>query len=306
MTKRTKIRRSRKSRTRSKKSEASVKTLKCAPGTISVSNRSCYTEDNITKIKNVLNARLPENEQITSTNNDIILQEIGLHFENACDNERCWLKQNFVKNGLSEEERNEMTSNFAPNAPNEWKDNPNTWLSSLDIKRVMKQYEKAYSCFRFLGPSPIDYDTIVNNECVWPELCFINLKEFHNNGITKVGITFNLDPHYKSGSHWVTLFVHISENYIFYFDSGGAKPHSNIVRLIKKLKRQLKLINNSEITYYENDVEHQKENTECGMYSLYFIVSLLKDDKHPEHFLDRNGEIHDDEVFKLRQEYFNH
>ena len=197
-----------------------------------------------------------------------------------------------------------MFSNFAPNAPSEWKDNPNTWLNSYDIKRVMKQYERVYSCFRFLGPSPIDYDTIIDNECVWPELCFINLEEMHNNGIKKIGITFNLDTHDKDGSHWVSLFVHIEENYIFYFDSGGNRPHRNIVRLINKLKKQMKQITNRETTYFENSMVHQQGDTECGMYSLYFIISLLKDDKHPEHFLNTN--IPDDKVFELRQKYFNH
>ena len=36
---------------------------------------------------------------------------------------------------------------FAPFAPNEWKKNPNEWLSSIDISKVMKQYEKKYKNF---------------------------------------------------------------------------------------------------------------------------------------------------------------
>ena len=36
--------------------------------------------------------------------------------------------------------------------------NKNTWLNSLDISRVMKQYEDNYKNFRFLGPSPIDFN----------------------------------------------------------------------------------------------------------------------------------------------------
>ena len=36
----------------------------------------------------------------------------------------------------------------------------------------MRQYEKAYKCFTFLGPSPIDYDTRkLYGQCIWQELC---------------------------------------------------------------------------------------------------------------------------------------
>ena len=33
---------------------------------------------------------------------------------------------------------------FAPKAPDEWKENPTEWLTSIDILEVMKQYEKKY------------------------------------------------------------------------------------------------------------------------------------------------------------------
>jgi len=38
------------------------------------------------------------------------------------------------------------------------------------------------------------------------------------------------------------------------------------------------------------------------MYSLYFIVEMLKD-KNPTYFLE--NKINDEEVFKLRNKYFN-
>ena len=49
-------------------------------------------------------------------------------------------------------------------------------------------------------------------------------------------------------------------------------------------------------------VEHQYENTECGVYALYFIVQMLKD-KELKYFLKH--EIPDEEVFELRDKYFN-
>ena len=42
----------------------------------------------------------------------------------------------------------------------------------------MKQYEKVYPCFEFMGPSPIDFDKRkMYGECVWEELCHFNLED---------------------------------------------------------------------------------------------------------------------------------
>ena len=63
-----------------------------------------------------------------------------------------------------------------------------------------------------MGPSPIDYDThLVSDECVWEELCKFNLKNTINNGKRKIGIIFNLDPHFKGGSHWVAMFINTND-----------------------------------------------------------------------------------------------
>ena len=41
---------------------------------------------------------------------------------------------------------NELLSyTFAPQSPESWKRKPTTWLNSLDIENVMKQYEKKIS-----------------------------------------------------------------------------------------------------------------------------------------------------------------
>ena len=64
----------------------------------------------------------------------------------------------------------------------------------IEILELMKQYEDAYKCFQFIGPTPIDFDEhLAYGECVW-DLCKFNLKEKIEKGINKVGIIFNLDP----------------------------------------------------------------------------------------------------------------
>ena len=57
-----------------------------------------------------------------------------------------------------------------------------------------------------------------------------------------------------------------------------------------------------DFTSYVNKIEHQKTDSECGMYCLYFIIEMLKD-KDIKCFL--KNKIPDVKVFKLRNEYFN-
>ena len=148
---------------------------------------------------------------------------------------------------------------FSPTRPDKWKNNPNTWLSSLDIEAVMNQYERKYKNFSFIGCSPIDFDKRLHNgECVWPELCNFDINEYYNNGVNKIGISLNLDKHTQDGSHWVSLFVDLKNKYIFYFDSNGDETPKEVKTLMDKINNQcLKL--GIEMKIFESDIEHQKK-----------------------------------------------
>ena len=200
----------------------------------------------------------------------------------------------------------ELLDAFAPESPKQWKKNPNEWLSSLDIIKVMNQYEKKYKCFDFLGPSPIDYDTHkLYGECVWEELCHFNLANQINKGHTKIGIIFNLDPPYKGGSHWVSLFININDKTIFFFDSAGEQIPSQIEKFVNTVIQQGKSL--SEPIYFKFDqnypVEHQYGNTECGIYSIFFVTHMLED-KITGHYL-KTHIIKDKYMENFRKVYYN-
>jgi hypothetical protein len=210
-----------------------------------------------------------------------------------------------VNSKISKEIKN---SSFAPEAPSDWKKNPNEWLSSVDILNVMKQYEKAYPCFDFIGPSPIDYDTHkLYGECVWEELCHFNLAKEIKNGRFKIGVIFNLDPHYKGGSHWVSLYINIKRGQIFYFDSAGDPIPRQIMKFVKMVQKQGAELTSGKKIHFKFDqnypVEHQYGNTECGIYSLYFIVHMLEDKHTAEYF--KTHIMKDEYMEKFRKVYFN-
>jgi hypothetical protein len=274
--------------------------VKCAPNPNKneVLGFTCYTSEALEKMRQLWNARHPD-YKIQDNDPRQVWEELKENMEGTCNNELCWIKQNFVKNNLDSEILNYT---FAPKAPSSWLKNPNEWLSSMDILNVMKQYEKRFHCFDFLGPSPIDFDDhVMFGECVWEELCKFNLNNFLKNEKYKIGVIFNLDPHYKNGSHWVALFINIRKKQILYFDSYGTQPCIEIKRFIKKIIKQAQHLNIN-IKYTYNKTRHQYGNSECGMYSLHFIIENLKDTPLKE-LMDKK--ISDEEMVQLRKSYFN-
>ena len=259
---------------------------------------SCYDKYVLNILKNAWNKKNPKNKIKSKTPKQIWIQ---LKNKNKkCNRESCWLDQPFIKD--TNLKLKIKHNNFAPDYPKSWLKNSSEWLSSLDILNVMKQYEKEYNNFKFIGPSPIDYDTKqYSNNCVCNNLCNFNLQNEIANNNTKIGIVFNLDTHDNPGSHWVALFINTNKKNIYYFDSYGEPIPLNINKLVKNIQKQAKN-NGIKYNYFYNDNRHQFKNTECGMYCLYFIISMLKN-KSFNYFLD--NDISDLFVFKKRKEYFN-
>lgn len=301
-------------KTRRRYSGGNPKKLNCSPLVKgkTVNKNSCFTEDVLNVIKKEYNKDHREN-QIMSHNKDEIWNELK-HRLSTCDGERCWLNE--IDNTVLRKKIDKLI--FAPDSPPEWKKNPDEWLSNFDILDVLKQYEEAYPNFKFIGPSPIDFDarpSSMNGDCVTKELCQFSLKKMMDNKKTKIGIVFNLDKHNQSGSHWVSLFVDVDNNFLFYFDSAANSIPNEIKTLIDRILTQAKA---KQIGIEIKDVtkikQHQYGNTECGMYSLYFITTLLTEETGEGKKLHTNQEkidyftkkrIPDKYVFDYRKKFFN-
>jgi len=239
--------------------------------------------------------------KIVSNNPKTIWENLRYIFKNTCKKESCWLRHKFFNEDISIDIKK---NTFAPKAPEEWKNKPDEWLSSIEIMEVMKQYENTYKCFEFIGPSPIDYDKHLSyGECVWEELCKFSLKENIEKKKYKVGIIFNLDKHDKSGSHWVALFINIKKKQIYYLDSYGEKIPRQINKFSNKVKKQANALNIGPFELHISKRRHQFSDSECGMYSLYFIIQMLKTDNFKK-FTEKR--IKDNYMKKLRKIYFNH
>jgi hypothetical protein len=270
----------------------------------SATDESCFSIDALRKIAGKWNDSNSINSTMQIKFNDnttgkYLWNEINKMMSSKCKTEICWMKQDFIKDSPL---ARELLKNFKPMMPKKWESNPIEWLNTIDIRDVMNQYEIKYPDFEFVGPVPMDFDTKLGfGQCVVDELCKVKLNNLIAKGDTKLGVIFNLDKHTQSGSHWVAMYCDVKGGYIGYWDSYGMKPSPEVVVLMDRLKNQaLELGHNLEIKI--NKKRHQYKNSECGVYCIYFITSLL-DGKSFEDVV--NNIVSDDNMNAKRKDFFN-
>jgi hypothetical protein len=171
-----------------------------------------------------------------------------------------------------------------PRAPKTWKTNPTEWLSSDDIDKREREYERVFSDYHFVGCVPIDFDLKSDtSKCIVSTLCSMKLDVLYKKGYRRVGIVFNTDVHDGPGQHWIAAFLDIRPELQYprmtYFDSYARKPEKEIQRLMFRWKDQWDGGHPKEIpmklTY--NTTRHQFKESECGMYCLLFHHACLMD-----------------------------
>jgi Ulp1 family protease len=122
-------------------------------------------------------------------------------------------------------------------------------------------------------------------------------------GKHKFAAVFNLDKHKQSGSHWISLFINAQLGIIMFFDSANGTMPTEVARFIKNVKQQ-GIENGVKFKFLRNEKRHQRGNTECGVYSIHFIIEMLNNaNRAIELFL--NGYITDNKIEKYRKIYFN-
>jgi hypothetical protein len=272
----------------------------------SVSDESCFTIDALRKIASKWNEGHKDRkiEFSDSTTGKTLWSFINNMMKSKCNNEVCWMKQDFIKNSTL---ARELLKNFKPFMPKTWSENPREWLNTIDIRDVMNQYEIKYPSFEFIGPVPMDFDKKLSfGECVVDELCKISLENLKKKGKSKLGVIFNLDKHTQAGSHWVAMNCNMENGEICYWDSYGLKPNKEVVVLMNRLKEQGDKLkdknNNIKMKIKINQNRHQYKNSECGMYCIYFITSLL-DGKTFETIVQTI--IDDDTMNGKRNDFYN-
>jgi hypothetical protein len=167
-------------------------------------------------------------------------------------------------------------------APETWKKNPEEWLSSDDIDAVEKEYMRLIPTYYYQGTVPMDFDKKSDlGKCLVDSLCSLNLKGLYDKGYTQIGIVINTDVSTGKGQHWIAVFCDIRPELDYprftYFDSYAHAPEPEIRRLMRRWKEQWDItrIHKKGMKLTFNNTRHQRENSECGMYCLYFHICCL-------------------------------
>ena len=278
-----------------------TKELFCAPSIGSV-EKTCYGKKDLIFLIKAYNRDKEKKNQINlgKKEKNILWVELNNKLKKDCKKEWCWLEQNFVHPSYSKKKIKEI---FKPETPKEWNKNKFEWLSSEDIRNVTKQYEKKYPSFLFIGPVPIDCPSLITCPLSGLDVSLL----INKLGKTKLGIIYNLDKHDEPGSHWVSCFLDFKKCRILYFDSVGHPPPKMILNFLIKMKESCKdyylktFGKEKKAEIYTNTTKFQFGNSECGVFSLYFIISNLKGDNLHEM---KKENINDEIMNNLRKKYY--
>ena len=241
----------------------------CSPNIVSHTSRTCFTDSEITAIAKAYNKYI-RSKIVCHTQKCIprvpidlskgeLLSQLERVLQGICNDQACWTELPFIHyipdRHLVEKLR---YFTFKPKMPN----GQHTWLNTKDINNVMQQYAQLFGSFKFVGALPADFYKVT-------KFHFDQVKHY-----AKVGIVFNHDNHNQTGSHWVAFLIDNHKRTFEYFDSAGKPPNRNIMRFVVKLERKI-ASNHRRYTFMYNDIVHQKENSECGIYSIYFLIQRL-------------------------------
>ena len=271
-------------------------------GNATVTTTTCFPKPILNEIKHSFNTQRPL-DKIHATEPKEIVQELK-EKETTCKSEMCWLK--YLPSNKRTTLRNRI---FAPSKPKSWEKKPNEWLTNFDILKVMSQYEEIYPQFEFIGPTTIDFDSrpfSQPSKCVENKLCNFSLEKYLERNIQHIGIIFNLDDYDEDGSHWVAMFINIPQKFIFYFDSACNSTPDEIHVFVNRIHSQAKSLN-MKFKYLENcPNQHQYQDTECGMYSMYFLITMLEKKRSWKEKirLFKRKRVSDTEMKKKRDLYF--
>lgn len=234
-----------------------------------------------------------------------------------------------------------ISGNNMLSLPSDWKNNVNklckfykdkkdfnlSWLSNVDIDNALKKFENKYSNYLHLGTFPIDFQKKDDNECIGYLFSQQKLKNMNLKTCDMIlpkdkklfSIILNTDKSDGGGEHWFAIFIDNITEHIYIFDSASTNSENTKKKYVQKLIKNLvdfiggsKNYNNNHILF--NTVQHQhKSNSECGMYSIYFTLSLLHASNNSnslnifnKYFNTLNTRVPDIFVANLRQMIWNH
>lgn len=135
------------------------------------------------------------------------------------------------------------------------------------------------------------------------ELANINLLKLINDGYDCMGVIINTDVSSGGGKHWFALYCDLSSNPITieHFNSSGNPARESIIEWTAKQAEKLRASGKQVFEILAGSKTVQKSNTECGMWSIIYILWRLTGHTREEFY---NAGPSDEDMIKLRKLIF--
>jgi hypothetical protein len=283
--------------------------LKCAPGKgTEFSDGSCFSTPVVVEMVRAYNKANPDNAikdtkwSTAAEYRKYLLGKLAKRLAHLCDDEMCWLAQDFIKLMRPTEQAEAVNDSIRPHGPGgQFK-----WLGTTNIDDVMRQYESVYKDFYFMGAVPSDFDKwedIGQRGVKYKGFPIEYIESLLDKGIKKFGIVFNTDDSDQPGQHWISAYADANTGLVAFFDSAEGKNNEPDPRIRTFLARFEEAFKKRGIPaeYKLNKTKFQYKNTECGVYSINFILRMVDDGDFDEIVANP---IDDDTVNKCRVVYF--
>lgn len=235
--------------------------------------------------------------KVKEEKNKKLIEQTAAVLDLDCTTEQCVLANVIKYNAETEGENRIKTccdTKFKPKGPRNKRD----WLSNGNTDKTLENIEKEFEEFYPYKTTMIDFDTggdnfVGNKGDEALSNCAKNITKFLDNNKTCFGCIINTDSTEsckkggKCGSHWVCIFIDCRKVSdvpwtIEYFDSVGDPPDDEICIWQEKIKKILEkyrqdvLNETGGVLCEANNIQHQRENNECGVYCSYFIRARVE------------------------------
>lgn len=281
--------------------DVNIPVTECA---LDVSGSVCSTKNTLKAMKNHLHDK---NIKSMDTDKDIV---DSIKKDLKCDTEECVLKNpHFVKDYMKNDIK-ESLGRIKPDGPS---DSTNL-LNNINIDEVLKRltlkhkdlYHMDFQMIDFAGEKDSSGWIIKNGQKITPtELGKIDMAtDVTAKNYKTFCVVMNTDVRTGGGIHWFSLFCDFRTNPITieYFNSSGNKPVKQIQDWLIKTEENLRASgHNAKVVILSGLIHQQDSETECGLYSLYYIWNRLNGIP-PQNF--QNKRIPDSMMYKFRKHCF--
>jgi hypothetical protein len=227
----------------------------------------------------------------------------------GCNSEVCVLNAPEVKQAVGNETiKKELAVNFKELGPRD----SNAWLSNVNLDRTLQKWAVEFPDLYVWPYCMSDFYKTKGSLATIKVVDILNgtaSQEIATGRVTRkctrMACVLNTDVHTGRGIHWVCVFVDCSKSpySIEYWNSAGNPPFNSVVRWMEETRADLKKYkpNISVNTYSVTSVPHQESNSECGVYTLFYIRKRLEGTPI-QYFMDKR--IPDEVMTEFRKYLF--